>query len=307
MWHRLFYQIDDTLTRLPPGAAPAWDSAVAVVSRAALEESDIPAQLRPARCPAPGEIRFCKAEVIGQQLCGTLCIPRRPEQHQKVLLVFTLCEGNLLMLDDTGFADAQLELLLQDAYLQKPDAGRIFCDFLNTLVGRDLEYIEELEDHAAGLETAVLDGHLGEFDRQMITYRKRILSLSHYYVQLADMVVSMQENAGGFFSDADQQQLRLFADRVSRLHQEVQMLREYLIQIREVYQAQIGIRQNEIMKLLTVVTAIFMPLSLIAGWYGMNFVHMPELHWVFGYPLVIGVCVLIVVFCIWYFKRKKFW
>ena len=60
------------------------------------------------------------------------------------------------------------------------------------------------------------------------------------------------------------------------------------------------------MKVLTVVTTVFLPLSLIAGWYGMNFANMPELHWSFGYPLVILFSALVVGVCIWIFRKKKF-
>ena len=59
------------------------------------------------------------------------------------------------------------------------------------------------------------------------------------------------------------------------------------------------------MTLLTVVTTIFMPLTLIAGWYGMNFKYMPELNWEIGYPLVFIVSVLIVVLSLIFFKMKK--
>ena len=59
------------------------------------------------------------------------------------------------------------------------------------------------------------------------------------------------------------------------------------------------------MTLLTVVTTIFMPLTLIAGWYGMNFVNMPELHWPYGYPVIIVVSLMIVAGALLYFKKKK--
>ena len=65
------------------------------------------------------------------------------------------------------------------------------------------------------------------------------------------------------------------------------------------------LRQNKIMKVLTVVTTIFLPLSLIVGWYGMNF-PMPEFDWAFGYPAVILLSAAVVIFCVWLFKRKKF-
>ena len=80
---------------------------------------------------------------------------------------------------------------------------------------------------------------------------------------------------------------------------------DFLEQIRDTYESRIEVRQNHIMTLLTVVTTIFMPLTLIAGWYGMNFKYMPELNWEIGYPLVFAVSVLIVILSLLFFKKKK--
>ena len=65
--------------------------------------------------------------------------------------------------------------------------------------------------------------------------------------------------------------------------------------MQSLFQAEIDIRQNRIMKILTVVTTIFLPLSLLVGWYGMNFAGMPELTWRYGYPAVIVVSLVIVL------------
>ena len=82
-------------------------------------------------------------------------------------------------------------------------------------------------------------------------------------------------------------------------------LLDYTNQIRDTYQSRLDVKQNRIMTVLTVVTTVFMPLTLIVGWYGMNFKYMPELNSVWGYPIVIGVSVLIVVVSIVFFKRRK--
>ena len=63
--------------------------------------------------------------------------------------------------------------------------------------------------------------------------------------------------------------------------------------------------QNRIMTLLTIVTTIFMPLTLIAGWYGMNFRYMPELEWRFGYLAVFLVSIAVAIFCLIFFRKKK--
>ena len=77
------------------------------------------------------------------------------------------------------------------------------------------------------------------------------------------------------------------------------------MQIRELYQSQIDIQQNKVMSILTVVTTIFLPLTLIAGWYGMNFPNMPEFQWKYAYPVVIAVSVFIILLEIFFFKKKK--
>ena len=72
-----------------------------------------------------------------------------------------------------------------------------------------------------------------------------------------------------------------------RLREESQLLRESCTQVQSLFQSEIDIRQNRIMQILTIVTTIFLPLTLLVGWYGMNFSGMPELHWKYGYPAII--------------------
>ena len=79
---------------------------------------------------------------------------------------------------------------------------------------------------------------------------------------------------------------------------------EYLEHVREAYEAQIDIEQNKLMKFFTVITSIFLPLTLIAGWYGMN-LQMPEFQWAHGYPVVIVLSVAIVGFMVYIFKKNK--
>ena len=92
---------------------------------------------------------------------------------------------------------------------------------------------------------------------------------------------------------------------MQRLSETAGVLRDYIMQLRDLSQSELAVRQNHIMTILTVITAIFMPLTLIAGWYGMNFRYMPELEWKFSYPAVFIVCLLIAVLSLWYFKKKK--
>ena len=90
-----------------------------------------------------------------------------------------------------------------------------------------------------------------------------------------------------------------------RLQDIVTYLRDYSVQVRDLYANQIAVQQNNTMTILTVVTTIFMPLTLIVGWYGMNFRYMPELDSPLGYPIVIIVCLAIVIVSIIFFRKKN--
>ena len=92
--------------------------------------------------------------------------------------------------------------------------------------------------------------------------------------------------------------------KFDRLMEFVLHLQNYIESVRDAYQSQIDIEQNQIMKFFTVVTTIFTPLTLITGWYGMNFV-MPEYDWSHGYAYVAGLSLAVVLVLILLFRRKK--
>ena len=127
-----------------------------------------------------------------------------------------------------------------------------------------------------------------------------------YYEQLDDLFAVLSEET----EEGDAHASRLFdrlTGRAQRLLSATEQEKEYALQLREMHQTQLDMRQNQIMKILTIVTTVFLPLSLIAGWYGMNFEYMKELHWKYGYPLLFGISVLVVgILCI-IFKKKKWW
>lgn len=249
-------------------------------------------------------IRFCKAEILHGLIHGTLCLPTGGSPRK---LAFAICENLLLFVEDSNFVQTFIASLNTGSFKAAPTVGRVFCEFLEHCIQDDLLHIEELEGQASTLETLAESGRDGAFSGRMLTLRKKVSELGRYYAQQSNMAQLLLENEAGCFSEQDCRSLKRFSERVDRLRNEAQILREYLIQIRELYQAQISIRQNETMKFLTAITTVFLPLTLIAGWYGMNFKNMPELSWQYGYPAVIVLSILIGAVCVWIFKKKKFW
>lgn len=301
----MHYLIDNNLQ--PAKTADTVGLQLIILPNTTQAPSPLPEGLEPEELRASSHSRFCKAEAHGNYLLGTLCLPPKGAHQKGRSLVYSIWAEHLLFLDDDGYAEAIFEKISQKASWQNPGLGQVLHDFFTYLILDDLRYLERLEQQINALENQVLQGKLEHFNRHLIRHRREIMQLAHYYSQMADMVDELLQNENHFFSKKELRLFSLLKDRLLRLKEEAYLLREYALQIREVYQSQLDLRQNSIMQTLTIVTTIFLPLSLIAGWYGMNFVNMPELSWRYGYPTVSIISISVVIFCIWLFKKKKYW
>ena len=257
--------------------------------------------------PAARDVRVCKAEVHPDFLSGTLLSPRADSSGPRLTFGWLISPRLVVLVDDKDWLSPHLRRMVKEKYPTEHRVGHFFYGLMSLLTAKDLHRLEEIEDRAEELEDRVLSGSLEEFSPAMTQLRKSTLARFRYYSQLDDVASRLRENENGFFTPEEEKLFRLFEERIIRLREESQLLREYCLQIQSMFQAEIDLRQNRIMKILTVVTTIFLPLSLLAGWYGMNFSNMPELTWEYGYPAVIGVGILIVVLSLWICKKKKFW
>lgn len=257
--------------------------------------------------PNPRDARLCKAEPRRDCLCGTVVTPRRTKDGVPIAFGYLLTPGWVVLCDGSGAAGSMLQHLWREDPQRETGMGSFFYDFLELLIAGDLRHLQALEERLDRLEDQVLSGQIEDFNPQMTAMRKEITGWIRYYTQLDDMICEFQENENGYFTDDEVRAFHLVEKRIGRLTGEAQALREYGLQLRELFQAEIDVRQNRIMKTLTIVTTIFLPLTLVAGWYGMNFAYMPELRWEYGYPVVIGVSVAVVSLSLWIMKKKKFW
>ncbi len=182
---------------------------------------------------------------------------------------------------------------------------RILYAFFNSLTNNDSQELAALEEEISAIEERVIKGVTEDYVRDIVSMRKKLMFYKKYYEQLLDVAEGIEENENRLLSSGALRSFKMFTARVDRLNRNVLNLRDYITQVREAYQSQVDINLNSIMKLFTVVTAIFLPLTLLVGWYGMNFKNMPELEWPYGYYIAIAVSVLFVVGSIFYFKKRK--
>ena len=165
-----------------------------------------------------------------------------------------------------------------------------------------------MEDSLNEWESRMLESGGGipdGFEEYMQRMRRRLLKDYRYYDQMGDMAQTLAESPCEIIDKKAGRRYRFLSDRLDRLSQDALNLREYSSQIYDMYQSRINLKQNRIMQFLTVITTIFMPLTLITGWYGMNFDRMPELHWRYGYLAVLGLSAVLLIVEYIVFRRKK--
>ncbi|MDY5577997.1 MAG: CorA family divalent cation transporter [Lachnospiraceae bacterium] len=252
-----------------------------------------------------GSIRYCKAEMYRDCIWGTLRIPQKSKQREPLLSFgFYMTEHILFFIEDTGDLKKWVEKQIDRIQgFQSPD--QLLLQFMELMVENDILYLSHLEKEMGAMEDALNHRIPKDFFAEVTKYRQKLSELNAYYEQLSAMGDLIQAHDSTSLIKSVELWNR-YTLRTERLQNHVHLLRENILQLRELYQSQQDAQQNKIMCILTVVTTLFLPLTLLTGWYGMNFAYMPELHWKYGYLTVIIAAVVIVIAEILYFKKKKF-
>ena len=247
-----------------------------------------------------------KAVVNIDSLTGSLSRPVLTQHSDfKGSFSFALDEKGIVLVDDSGYAEKMVGQISRTKKWRFPGLERFLYDLLETIIAGDLPMLEQTEKKLNHIEDDIMRGSINGFPPEMNDIRGDLLDLRVHYEQLIDLGQELQENENNFFKEENLRYFHMFTERVIRLQNMVSGQREYVTQLRDLLQAQLEVRQNTIMTVLTVITTIFLPLTLIAGWYGMNFIHMPELSWAYGYPVIIIISVTIVAACLIWFKKQK--
>lgn len=250
-------------------------------------------------------IQYCKAEFFPGCILGTMAIPvKKALLGKKTELGYYMDGNRFLLVGEEPVTGKLLDELDARELRSDGTAADVLADFLNLLIEEEVPFLQHMEENLSQIEEGLLSHIPKDFYQIVIRYRRQLLVLHTYYEQLINMSDMIENNHNELLDIRETQRFTTFGARAERLHDHVEMLREYVLQIREMYQTQIDVNQTHTMNLLAVVTSLFLPLSLLAGWYGMNFANMPELKWAYSYPFVIVLSAVILVLEIRFFKKK---
>lgn len=160
---------------------------------------------------------------------------------------------------------------------------------------------EEIED----LEEQLIVDPIPETLKAIQKYKRDMITLRRSVWPLRELINSLQRTESQLIKESTQIYLRDVYDHTIQVIDSIEAFRDILSSMVDVYLSSLSHRMNDIMKVLTIIATIFIPLTFIAGVYGMNFEYMPELKWRWGYPAVMFAMTILGISMFLYFKKRR--
>jgi magnesium transporter len=174
---------------------------------------------------------------------------------------------------------------------------------LDTIVDNYFIVLEKFEEDIVRIEDRLAKGRVDAAEIQHL--KRRLVLLRKQISPVREVVAGLQRADSKLISKDTEIYFRDLYDHVISVMDTIESFHDIVSGLHDIYLSSINLKMNEVMKMLTMISTVFMPLTFIAGVYGMNFKHMPELSWEYGYFVVLGAMFAIALWMRMYFKRKK--
>lgn len=209
---------------------------------------------------------------------------------------------------DDLFPHIRLRMKNPHSKLRENGTDYLAYTLLDAIVDGYFLILDKIEDKSELIED--------ELEADDIEYNKDIKSTIHHLKReilvfrrlispLREAVGRMERGESEFIDDNSKIFLRDLYDHIIQVIDSIEILRDNLNSLHELYISEISLRMNNVMKVLTVISTIFIPLTFLVGVYGMNFDVLPEIHWKYSYFLLWGIMICLTLALLWYFKKKR--
>jgi len=207
---------------------------------------------------------------------------------------------------DDLFAPLRQRIITSRGRFRGLGSDYLTYSILDTIIDQNFVALDALDETVNGLEDDLL---VREPTREALykiqRLKKLITGMRRHVSPVRELMASMLRSESELIDERTHIYLRDVSDHITRVIESIELNRDTLTGLLDIYLSSINNKMNQIMKVLTVFASIFIPLTFLAGIYGMNFEYMPELGWKWGYPLLWVVFITLPVVLIIFFRKKK--
>lgn len=187
---------------------------------------------------------------------------------------------------------------------RKNGADYLLYALMDLVIDNYFVVLEQISENIERLEDSIIKTTKQKSMTDIYSMKRELMLMRKVVFPLREMLSNLIREEAPLITSNTVLYLRDVHDHVSQVIETIDSYRELVASLMDLYLSQAGNRMNNVMKVLTVISVIFMPLTFIAGVYGMNFDNIPELHWQNGYFYVWGIMITLVIGMLIYFKRK---
>ncbi len=248
-----------------------------------------------------------RADEYENQIVIFLRMPRKDATTLTEQLAIVLGQGFVItFLEDPGdvLDPVRDRIRRSGGRIRNEGSDYLTYALLDAVIDAYFPVLEGHGDRLAELEQRLFVADAPVSPVELYDMNRELLTLRGWIRPLRELLGVLLRAENTLIRDKTQLFLRDCYDHALELIELVEINREIGANLVDLYRANLNMRLNETMKVLTIIATIFMPLTFIAGVYGMNFKHMPELSWKLGYPLSLGLMALIAVGMLVYFRKK---
>jgi magnesium transporter len=227
-----------------------------------------------------------------------------PEQVSIILAknyVVTFQEG----IEGDTFHEIRDRIRNSKGVITKMTSDYLIYTLIDSIIDSYFSILETLGERIENLEIELINNPVKGTLTNIYSLKRELLYLRKTVWPLREAISRLERGESNLITKNTHIYLRDVYDHTINVLDTLETYRDMLSGMLDIYLSSISNRLNEVMKILTIITTIFIPLSLISGIYGMNFKFMPELEWPYGYPVILSVMFIIALFMVMYFKRKK--
>lgn len=189
--------------------------------------------------------------------------------------------------------------------IRKMGADYLAYSLIDSIVDNYFIILEKLGEKIESLEERLVTNPTGNVLREIHNLKREMLFLRKSVWPLREVISTMAKGESSLIHPSTGIYLRDIYDHTIHVVDTIETFRDMVSGMLDIYLSSISNRMNAVMKVLTIIATIFMPLTFLAGVYGMNFKNMPELEWKFGYPMIVLVMLIVAVIMLYFFRKKK--
>ncbi|MBI1288732.1 MAG: magnesium/cobalt transporter CorA [Flavobacteriales bacterium] len=227
-------------------------------------------------------------------------------EHEQISIVFgkpyVLCfqerKGDI-------FGPIRERIRTDSGLIRKKGSDYLVYRLIDTVVDNYFIIIERIEERVEDLEELIMSDSEEDPTRHLQHLKREIITLKRALLPLREAVSGLEKGVSDLVHVDNEKYFRDIYDHLIQIADNLETNREVLSGLMDMQMANMSNRMNQVMKVLTVIASLFIPLTFLAGIYGMNFDNMPELHWKYSYYVVWGLMVVIFIGMLIYFRRKR--